>query len=310
MAFDGRPVRAGRPFLLLELLFAASRDRPLRRTDYAAWPCATASSSRRSSRRCCSPRARCPSGDAWTLRAQVGRLPRAAPLRRPLGLAAHAQRPRVLGGLPRAGGDRRRARQASGDARRRAGLPAQRRAAGLRPPSPPPHRLAASTGARRCSRSSTSFTWTATRREPLPYSERRALLEELALDGPAWRTPASVVVERSEDFVARVEELGLEGVVAKRLSSTYIPGRRCTAWVKRKLRREERLAVTGIRRTREGHVEAIFVARRSPRRIVHRRRCSRAWASPRARRAARSAASPSCRPAGAAASPGIRPRCR
>jgi ATP-dependent DNA ligase len=47
-----------------------------------------------------------------------------------------------------------------------------------------------------------------------------------------WRTPVSVVVERSEDFVARVEELGLDGVVAKRLSSTYIPGRRCMAWVK------------------------------------------------------------------------------
>jgi hypothetical protein len=31
--------------------------------------------------------------------------------------------------------------------------------------------------------------------------------------------------------------------------------------VKHKLRRHERLAVTGIRRTREGHVEAIFVAR-------------------------------------------------
>jgi bifunctional non-homologous end joining protein LigD len=59
-------------------------------------------------------------------------------------------------------------------------------------------------------------------------------------------------------------ELGrrLEGVVAKRLSSTYIPGRRCTAWVKHKLRREERLAVTGIRRNREGHVQAILVARR------------------------------------------------
>src|SRR5207237_3467639 len=96
------------------------------------------------------------------------------------------------------------------------------------------------------------------------YAERRALLEELALDGPAWRTPASVVVERTEDFVARVEELRLEGVVAKRLSSTYIPGRRCTAWVKHKLRREERLAVTGIRRNREGHVEAIVVARRHP----------------------------------------------
>jgi bifunctional non-homologous end joining protein LigD len=96
------------------------------------------------------------------------------------------------------------------------------------------------------------------------YAERRALLDELALDGSAWRTPASVVVVRSGDFVAGVEGLGLEGVVAKRLSSTYIPGRRCNAWVKRKLRRQERLAVTGIRRTREGRVEAIFVARHRP----------------------------------------------
>ena len=55
-----------------------------------------------------------------------------------------------------------------------------------------------------------------------------------------------MVVERSEDFVARGEELGLEGVVAKRLSSTYIPGRRRTAWVKHKLRREERLAMTVV----------------------------------------------------------------
>lgn len=95
----------------------------------------------------------------------------------------------------------------------------------------------------------------------LPYAERRSLLEELALDGAAWRTPASVVVERSEDFVTRVGEFGLEGVVAKRLSSTYLPGRRCTAWVKHKLRRDERLAVTGVRRNRDGHLEAIYVAR-------------------------------------------------
>jgi bifunctional non-homologous end joining protein LigD len=99
---------------------------------------------------------------------------------------------------------------------------------------------------------------------PLPYSERRALLEELSLDGPAWRTPATVVVERGEDFVACVAELGLEGVVAKRLSSTYIPGRRCSSWVKHKLQRDERLAVTGIRRSRDGYAEAIFVARRQP----------------------------------------------
>ena len=97
-----------------------------------------------------------------------------------------------------------------------------------------------------------------------PYRERRALLAELALDGPAWRTPASIVVERSEDFVACVEELGLEGVVAKRLGSTYRPGRRCTSWVKHKLRRQERLAVTGVRRSSEGKTDALFVARQLP----------------------------------------------
>src|SRR5262249_45007131 len=99
---------------------------------------------------------------------------------------------------------------------------------------------------------------------PIPHRERRGLLEELALDGPAWRTPASVVVERSEDFVARVEELGLEGVVAKRVGSAYLAGRRCSSWVKHKWRRDEGLAVTGIRRTREGRVQAIFVARSQP----------------------------------------------
>jgi len=114
---------------------------------------------------------------------------------------------------------------------------------------------------RRCSRSSISSISTAW---PLPYVQRRALLEGLELDGPAWRAPASLVVARPEDFVSQVRELGLEGVVAKRLTSTYIPGRRCTAWVKHKLRRDERLAVTGLRRNREGHVEAILVARRRP----------------------------------------------
>jgi bifunctional non-homologous end joining protein LigD len=96
----------------------------------------------------------------------------------------------------------------------------------------------------------------------LPYRERRALLEELALDGPAWRTPASIVLERSEAFVAGVAKLGLEGVVAKRLGSRYMPGRRSSAWIKHKLRREERLALTGIRRRPGGAPEALLVARR------------------------------------------------
>jgi bifunctional non-homologous end joining protein LigD len=98
----------------------------------------------------------------------------------------------------------------------------------------------------------------------LPYRERRALLDELALDGRAWRTPASIVCERAEPFAARVAELGLEGVVAKRLDSRYSSGRRSPAWIKHKLRRDERLAVTGLRRRRDGRADAVFVARRLP----------------------------------------------
>jgi bifunctional non-homologous end joining protein LigD len=95
----------------------------------------------------------------------------------------------------------------------------------------------------------------------LPYRERRALLDELALEGPAWRTPASIVLERSDAFVAKVAELGLEGVVAKRLDSRYTRGRRSPAWIKHKLRRDELLVVTGVRRRPDGRTEALFVAR-------------------------------------------------
>ena len=98
----------------------------------------------------------------------------------------------------------------------------------------------------------------------LPYRERRALLKELALDGLAWRTPASLALERSDAFVAGVVELGLEGVVAKRLDSRYTSGRRAASWIKHKLRRDEQLAVTGVRRRPDGKTEAVFVARRRP----------------------------------------------
>jgi bifunctional non-homologous end joining protein LigD len=95
----------------------------------------------------------------------------------------------------------------------------------------------------------------------LPYHARRALLDDLALDGPAWRTPTDVVVERSEAFLAEVAQLGLEGVVAKRLDSRYTPGRRSPAWIKHKLRRDELLVVAGVRRRTDGRTEALFVAR-------------------------------------------------
>jgi bifunctional non-homologous end joining protein LigD len=78
----------------------------------------------------------------------------------------------------------------------------------------------------------------------LPYTDRRALLERLALSGPRWQTPATTI-GGGERVRAAAEELGLEGVVAKRLDSTYQPGRRSSAWIKVKVKRGQELVVGG-----------------------------------------------------------------
>ena len=66
---------------------------------------------------------------------------------------------------------------------------------------------------------------------PLAYEDRRALLEELGLEGPAWRTPAYHRGEGSA-LLEATRQHGIEGVLAKRLDSTYEPGRRASGWIK------------------------------------------------------------------------------
>ena len=65
-----------------------------------------------------------------------------------------------------------------------------------------------------------------------PYERRRRLLEELDVNGAAWFTPD--VFDDGEALWQVVCDRGLEGVVAKRLSSLYRPGHRGGGWVKRK----------------------------------------------------------------------------
>jgi bifunctional non-homologous end joining protein LigD len=66
----------------------------------------------------------------------------------------------------------------------------------------------------------------------LPYEERRARLAELDLgDGERWRVP-DYVVGHGAQLLKATEQQGLEGVIAKRLDSTYEPGRRSHSWVK------------------------------------------------------------------------------
>ena len=66
---------------------------------------------------------------------------------------------------------------------------------------------------------------------PLPYTDRRRLLEELELEGPGWRTPAYHAGD-GEALLEATAELGVEGVVAKKLDCPYEPGKRTGAWVK------------------------------------------------------------------------------
>lgn len=65
------------------------------------------------------------------------------------------------------------------------------------------------------------------------YRDRRAVLEDLALAGPAWCTSPSYTGSGAELFAA-CSELGLEGLVAKRLDGGYYPGQRRDVWVKAK----------------------------------------------------------------------------
>jgi bifunctional non-homologous end joining protein LigD len=63
-----------------------------------------------------------------------------------------------------------------------------------------------------------------------PYSERRALLEDVVASRGAVVVPESF--DDGEALVRTTAERGLEGVVAKRRRSTYQPGVRSRDWVK------------------------------------------------------------------------------
>ncbi|HYN91480.1 MAG TPA: non-homologous end-joining DNA ligase [Thermoleophilaceae bacterium] len=78
----------------------------------------------------------------------------------------------------------------------------------------------------------------------LSYEERRAVLEQLELEGPAWRTPA---YHRGEGgaLLEATRELGIEGVVAKKLDCPYQPGVRASHWIKVKNVRSQDVVIGG-----------------------------------------------------------------
>jgi bifunctional non-homologous end joining protein LigD len=63
------------------------------------------------------------------------------------------------------------------------------------------------------------------------YDLRRAVLDDLGLVGPSWATPPAFEGDGAAAMAASRAQ-GLEGVIAKRRTSAYLPGRRSRDWVK------------------------------------------------------------------------------
>jgi bifunctional non-homologous end joining protein LigD len=78
----------------------------------------------------------------------------------------------------------------------------------------------------------------------LSYEQRRELLDELGLEGPAWRSPT---YQRGEGRALQqaTRELGIEGIVAKKLDCRYEPGRRATHWIKIPNSRQQDVVIGG-----------------------------------------------------------------
>ena len=90
----------------------------------------------------------------------------------------------------------------------------------------------------------------------VPLDRRRARLPDVL-----GRSGVLLSIElpgTARDVIDAVTRLGLEGVIAKRRSSKYVPGDRNTSWVKLKLDRQQEFVIGGYRPGPNG-IDAILV---------------------------------------------------
>jgi bifunctional non-homologous end joining protein LigD len=78
------------------------------------------------------------------------------------------------------------------------------------------------------------------------YKDRRRLLEELELNGERWATGPAFVGANGKEVLEAAGRAGLEGVVAKKDSSLYRPGRRVDSWIKVKFERAQEVVIVGV----------------------------------------------------------------
>ena len=97
---------------------------------------------------------------------------------------------------------------------------------------------------------------------PLPYRERRRLLSDLVPDDGCWTVPAARGPGDGVALLEAARERGLEGVMAKRVDSPYLPGKRSSSWIKAKARLRQEFVVGGWQageKGREGRIGSLLV---------------------------------------------------
>jgi bifunctional non-homologous end joining protein LigD len=78
-----------------------------------------------------------------------------------------------------------------------------------------------------------------------PQEERRKLLEEVTVPGGKGLQVTLVVEEEGRSFYEQAKKFGFEGVVAKRTSSRYTPGKRSPDWRKIKILNRQDAVIIG-----------------------------------------------------------------
>jgi bifunctional non-homologous end joining protein LigD len=79
----------------------------------------------------------------------------------------------------------------------------------------------------------------------LPYEDRRRLLDQLVEPGDNWAVPSYQIGDGASLLAVTLEQ-DLEGVMAKRLGSVYVPGKRSPNWRKVKNRRRTDVVIGGF----------------------------------------------------------------
>src|SRR5690606_24390229 len=91
-----------------------------------------------------------------------------------------------------------------------------------------------------------------------PLLERQAVLQDILPTDDKRIRQSKVFAARGIDFFDAAEQVGLEGIMAKKADSTYTADRRSKEWLKIKVQRRQEVVIAGF--TRNEGTSKVFSA--------------------------------------------------